>query len=487
MTQTPTSHSGAQTDLLSDMAPGFLRAPPSDRRLQVQVVEGPDRALVREVTSAHFTVGTSRTNELVLADSTVSRQHLRIDCSAGILVRDLDSRNGTYLGELQIREALVPLGARLRLGRTVLCFRDLAAETEESMRPIPELPSLVGRSHAMRAVARSIRKLAQSSAAVLLQGETGTGKELVARAIHELGPRSSGPFVVVDSGALSPTLMASQLFGHERGAFAGADSRREGAFELARGGTLFLDEIGDLPPAIQPALLGVLERKTFRRLGGREDLHADVRVISATHRDLRPGDRVDSARLSRAESSREGPGTDSGFPGDTVETFRDDLFFRLAVVSVTLPPLRERLEDLDPLVEHFARELAGPDVPPFSESLMVALRSHQWKGNVRELRNVVENVLTMGSANLGPVPAAGRAALSPSPSPTDTVLPYRVARSEAVAAFEHHYIGNLIKLSKGNASQAARVAGMDRPYLLALLRKHGLRGPRPADRDGGSA
>jgi len=441
------------------MAPGFLQARTSDRRIQVQVVEGPDRALAREVTSAHFTVGTSHKNELVLADPTVSRQHLHVDCSNGILVRDLDSRNGTYLGDLQIREALVPLGARLRLGRTVLCFRDAAAETEESTRPIAEIPSLIGRSHAMRAIARSIRKLAQSSAAVLLQGETGTGKELVARAIHELGPRASGPFVAVDSGALSPTLMASQLFGHEPGAFAGADSRREGAFELARGGTLFLDEIGDLPPAIQPALLGVLERKTFRRLGGRENLHADVRVISATHRELR-----------------------SGSPDDT---FREDLYFRLAVVNVTLPPLRERLEDLDPLVEHFAREIAGPDVPPFSESLMVALRSHQWKGNVRELRNVVENVLTMGSANLGPVPSAGRTAMLP--SPTDTVLPYRVARSEAVAAFEHHYIGNLIKLSKGNASQAARVAGMDRPYLLALLRKHGLRGPRPAERDDGSA
>ena len=454
MTQTPTSHSGAETDLLSDMDSSFLRGErASDRRLQVQIVEGPDRALVREVTSTHFTVGTSRKNELVLADPTVSRHHLRVDCSNGILVQDLDSRNGTYLGELQIREALVPLGARLRLGRTVLCFRDAAGETEESIRPIAEIPSLIGRSHAMQAVARSIRKLAQSGAAVLLQGETGTGKELVARAIHELGPRASGPFVAIDSGALSPTLMASQLFGHERGSFTGADTRREGAFELARGGTLFLDEIGDLPPAIQPALLGVLERKTFRRLGGRENIPADVRVISATHRDLRSG--------------------------SADETFRSDLYFRLAVVNLHLPPLRERVEDLDPLVAHFIREIAGPGAPPFSESLMVALRSHRWKGNVRELRNVVENVLTMGSANLRPVPASARAAVPP--PGTDGVLPYRVARSEAVAAFEHHYIGNLIKLSKGNASQAARVAGMDRPYLLALLRKHGLRGPRPTE------
>jgi len=452
MTQTPTSHSGAQTDLLSEMASPFLRrsGQARERRLQVQVVEGPDRALVREMTGARFTVGTSRRNELVLADPTVSRHHLSVDCTDGILVRDLDSRNGTYLGDLQIREALLPAGARLRLGRTVLCFRDAAGESEESVRPIPELPSLIGRSHAMQALARSIRKLAQSDVAVLLEGETGTGKELVARAIHALGPRASGPFVAIDSAALSPAAAAAQLFGRERETADGADAPPVAAFERARGGTLFLDGIGDLPPAVQPTLLGVLERKTFRRLGGREDIATDVRVIAATHRDLRPaaaGDR-----------------------------FRPDLYFRLAVVSLYLPPLRERLEDLDPLVTHFIRDLAGPDAPPLSESLMVALRSHYWSGNVRELRNVIENVLTMGSANLRPLPHAGVF----SRPPTDAVLPYRVARSEAVAAFEHHYIGNLIRLSNGNASQAARVAGMDRPYLLALLRKHGLRSPRTA-------
>src|SRR3569833_179504 len=169
MTQTPTSHSGAETDLLSDMESSYLRGErASDRRLQVQIEEGPDRALVREVTSAHIAVGTSRKNELALADPTVSRHHLRGDSSNGILVQDLDSRNGTYLGELQIREALVPLGARLRLGRTVLCFRDAAGEPAESSPPLPEFPALIGRGHAMQAVARAIRKLARSGAAVLL-------------------------------------------------------------------------------------------------------------------------------------------------------------------------------------------------------------------------------------------------------------------------------------------------------------------------------
>lgn len=473
MTHTPTSHSGAETDLLSELEPALWRGRPPGHRsgwplqVQVQVIDGPDRALVQQVTGSQFTVGTSRRNELVLADPTVSRQHLRVDCSDGILVQDLDSRNGTYLGDLQIREALVPLGARLRLGRTVLCFREAAAEPAESSPPLPEFPALIGRGHAMQAVARAIRKLARSGAAVLLQGETGTGKELVARAIHQLGPRAGGPFIVVEPGALSPALMASRLFGHEPGAFTGADSPREGAFEQARGGTLFLDAVGDLPPALQPALLGVLERKTFRRLGGREDLHADVRVISATHRELRPG--------------------------TADEAFRADLYFRLAVVSLHLPPLRERMEDLDPLVAHFAREVAGADAPPLSASLMAALRSHAWEGNVRELRNFVENVLTIGSADLGPNPGgndrstSARGQTGPAASPSGTVLPYRVARSEAVAAFEHQYVGNLIRLSRGNASQAARVAGMDRPYLLALLRKHGLRGARPGDRGEGSS
>jgi DNA-binding NtrC family response regulator len=445
--------SDQETDLVSEINPGLLRPKTGTPRIQVQVVDGPDRALVQDVTSPRFSIGSSRQNEIVLGDPTVSRQHLRVDCSAGILVRDLESRNGTFLGDLQIREALVPLGARLRLGRTMLCFHDNRYDTPSAGQPISEVPGLIGRSHAMLTIAQSIRKIARSSASVLLQGETGTGKELVARAIHELGPRATGPFIAVDSGVLSTTLMASQLFGHERGAFTGADARREGAFELAQGGTLFLDEIGDLPPAIQPALLGVLERKTFRRLGGRENIHADVRILSATHRDL------------RAEAAE--------------ETFRSDLYFRLAVVNLHLPPLRDRIEDLDLLVTHFIREIAGPMAPPFSDSLMLALRSHRWSGNIRELRNVVENVLTMGSANLGPVRVAEGAAAPPDAS----VLPYRVARSEAVSAFEHHYIGNLIKLSNGNASKAARVAGMDRPYLLALLRKHGLRGLRSPDRD----
>ena len=226
----------------------------------------------------------------------------------------------------------------------------------------------------MQEIGRTVERLAQSNVSVLIQGETGTGKELVARAIHDLSARAKRPFIVVDPGALPATLIASQLFGHERGAFTGAEKRQEGAFELAHGGSIFLDEIGELPLAVQPALLGVLERRSFRRLGGKEDIQVDVRVISATHRDL------------RAEANQ--------------GTFRADLYFRLAVARIEIPPLRERPEDIDPLVAHFAAEITGAPGFLFSEATMSALRGHRWSGNVRELRNVVESALAMGSINL---------------------------------------------------------------------------------------
>jgi DNA-binding NtrC family response regulator len=306
------------------------------------------------------------------------------------------------------------------------------------------IPGLVALSPTMRNIVRTAKRLAGTQSAVLLRGETGTGKELIARAIHDLSPRANRPFVVVDSGALSPTLLSAQLFGHERGAFTGAEARHQGAFELARDGTLFLDEIGDLPLAMQPALLGVLERRSFRRLGGREDLRIDVRVISATNRDL-------EAAVAHGE-------------------FRADLYFRLAAARIDLPPLRDRPEDIGPLVKHFAGPLPDPARNPFSEHVLAALRAQRWPGNIRELRNVVENILTFG----GPVPESQRLPTSPDQPPAAAV-PYREARRLAIEQFERRYVSDLIKATGGNASAAARLAGMDRPYLLTLLRKHGLR------------
>jgi DNA-binding NtrC family response regulator len=415
------------------------------RSLRVVLVEGPDRDHTIEHIGERMAIGTSSDNELVLTDPTVSRYHLELRCEDGVLVKDLGSRNGTFAGEVRIHEAVVPIGTRLKLGRTVIALTEAGVEPPPTPVTAPDIPGLVAASSAMQEIGRAVERLASSNVSVLVQGETGTGKELVARAIHEAGPRAKGPFIVVDAGALPATLIASQLFGHERGAFTGADRRQEGAFELAHGGSIFLDEIGELPLAIQPALLGVLERRSFRRLGGKEDIQVDVRVISATHRDL------------RAEANQ--------------GTFRADLYFRLAVARIEIPPLRERPEDIDPLVEHFARDITGARGFLFSEATMSALRAHRWSGNVRELRNVVESALAMGTISLD-----GLAQRPPDAGDlVGGVTQYRAARAAALASFERRYLCHLIETTGGNASAAARAANMDRPYLLSLLRRHGLR------------
>jgi DNA-binding NtrC family response regulator len=420
------------------------RVHPTVRRLRVRIAEGPDRERVLEHYGERVGVGTSPANELTLTDPTVSHYHLELRCEDGVLVKDLGSRNGTFVGDVRINEAVVPIGTRIRVGRTVLVLLDATIAPPDTPLPPPDVPGVVAASPTMQEIGRTVERLAPSNVSVLIQGETGTGKELVARAIHDLSPRAKRPFIVVDPGALPATLIASQLFGHERGAFTGAEKRQEGAFELAHGGSIFLDEIGELPLAVQPALLGVLERRSFRRLGGKEDIQVDVRVISATNRDL------------RAEANQ--------------GTFRADLYFRLAVARIEIPPLRERPEDIDPLVAHFAAEITGAPGFLFSEATMSALRAHRWSGNVRELRNVVESALAMGSINLNglaqPAPPATNAAAIPQ---------YRAARAEALAAFERSYLRRLIETAGGNASAAARTANMDRPYLLSLLRRHGLR------------
>jgi transcriptional regulator with AAA-type ATPase domain len=422
----------------------------------IEVIDGVDRDVRCDVSSAELTVGNSLESDLVLTDPSVSAHHLWLRAvEGGVLVRDLDSASGTYLGGVRIREAIVPLGARLRIGDTVLRLVDRGpAVTALPSGPMP-VPGLVGVSSAMFQVCRAVQRLAQSDVSVLVQGETGTGKELVSRALHDLGPRAGRPYVIVDVGALAPTLVASQLFGHERGAFTGAEARHIGAFEQANGGSILLDEIGELPASVQPALLGVLERRTFRRLGGKEEIRVDVRVIAATHRDLR-------AEVRRG-------------------TFRDDLYFRMAAARIHIPPLRERPEDIVPLVEHFARQIAGDEGVAAAGPLLATLGFQPWPGNVRQLRNVVEGALTAGAS------ALDGAALG-DPSPSEAVLPYRTARDAALGAFERAYLSSLMESAGGNAAAAARLARMDRSYLLSLLRKQQLRGPaQPRGAVGGYA
>ena len=302
----------------------------------------------------------------------------------------------------------------------------------------------------MRRIMATLRRVAPTPVPVLVTGESGTGKELVARAVHELSDRHDKPFVVVDCGALTPTLVASSLFGHERGAFTGADRRHVGAFERADGGTVFLDEIGELPRELQPQLLGVLERKSFLRLGGTSETEVDVRVVSATNREVRTE-------------------VNTG-------AFREDLYYRLAVVNLELPPLRARISDLPLLLEHFLRETgsAEPLETVFPEAALQRLRQYPWPGNVRELRNHVEAMVAMGEAPL-PVPATLAPPDDFSSPESFASLRYTEARALVLDSFELRYLKQLLEAAKGNVSLAARTASMDRSYLIKLLQKHSLR------------
>ena len=324
---------------------------------------------------------------------------------------------------------------------------------------------MVGRSTAMQTVFDVLGKASSSEATILLEGETGTGKEVSAEAIHRGSPRRDKPFLVVDCGAMPPNLLESELFGHERGAFTGAVSSRQGVFEAAAGGTVFLDEIGELSIDLQPKLLRVLERREVRRVGTNNHVPVNVRLIAATNRSLR--EQVGAHK------------------------FRSDLYYRLAVVEVKLPPLRERLSDLPALVEHIVRNL-GPSVS--DESLVLvrepaflgALAEHTWPGNIRELRNYLERCLALH--DFAPPRSAGGSAPVPGPeSAVNIGQPLREAREAWVSSFERRYLEELLKQHENRVSAAARAAGVDRIYFYRLLWKHGLRQREPSLRESDDA
>jgi transcriptional regulator with GAF, ATPase, and Fis domain len=423
------------------------------RRCKLVVLSGPERGAEHVVSADVIRVGKAPENDLVVSDETVSRVHFEIVRDAkGYLVRDLKSTNGTFLDGAEIKEAYIRAGSIIAAGAAELKFTPFEERIEILPSEKEQLGPMVGRSRQVREIFGLIERIAPTDATVLIEGETGTGKDMIARTLHQLSRRAAGPFIVVDCGAVAGTLIESELFGHEKGAFTGAATTRQGAFELADQGTVFLDELGELSLDLQPKLLRVLEQRELRRVGGSKTLKIDLRVIAATRKDLR----------SEVEKGK----------------FREDLYFRLNVVPIVSPPLRERREDIPLLVEQFVRSLGGPDAA-LAEGTLDALVAHDWPGNVRELRNVIERAIALGAdpgalvAPLGDRPLVGRSEssveLSFSPG-----LSFRDQKERWTEQFERRYVTWLLKRADGNISKAARDADMDRKYLHKLLKKYGV-------------
>ena len=438
----------------ADGLPGGLRI----RRCRLTVVAGPDAGLARDFEANVIRVGARRGADLTLTDGKVSRTHFEIRLDAqGYRVRDLESTNGTYVGGLRVNDVYVAPGASIYAGDTRLRFDPLDDSVEVALSSADRFGDMVGRSVVMRELFARLAAVAPTDATVLVTGETGTGKELVAEALHEHSPRRSGPFVVLDCGAIPANLMESEAFGHERGAFTGATSAHAGAFERADGGTLFLDEIGELPLEMQPKLLRALERKEFRRVGGQKMLSANIRVVAATNRDL----------LVEVNKGR----------------FREDLYYRLAVAHLAVPPLRERREDVPLLVEHILAGLPeGRERGPRAETVEL-MKRHDWPGNVRELRNVLERAVLFQQ----PVGAAAPSVIAPAPPvnggttgapelrvSVDPSVPFKVAKQDMIDEFERRYVRALLDAHGGNISAAARAAGIDRMSIHKILNRLGM-------------
>jgi transcriptional regulator with GAF, ATPase, and Fis domain len=405
-------------------------------------------------------LGSHESADIVIRDPHVSRLHARVDVEDDAYVlRDLGSTNGTRVGGVRIREACLEDGTVFQLGSARLRFRLLDRAFEIALAAGDGFEGLIGQSVAMRELFAMCERVAPTEAPVILEGETGTGKELVARALHARSRRRERPLVVLDCTALPPPLVESELFGHEKGAFTGASQTRQGIFERADGGTVFLDELGELPVELQPKLLRCLETGELTRVGGERPIRVDVRLIAATHRDLQR--MVADGR------------------------FRADLYYRLAVIRMTVPPLRERRDDIPLLAAHFARAAladAGPlAMPPEQlEALFGELTCHDWPGNVRELRNVVERAVILADPSLlrAEATAGGEAAAAEIQRTIDLAVHRRHTLRAARAEWEREYLARLIRDTGGDLDEAARIAQVHRKSLERLLRRYKLRAQR---------
>ncbi|HEX6534914.1 MAG TPA: sigma-54 dependent transcriptional regulator [Gemmatimonadaceae bacterium] len=329
--------------------------------------------------------------------------------------------------------------------------RQLARENtllQTRLSRVDEMPPIVTQYAPMQAVLALVERVARSDSTVLISGESGTGKELVARLLHRLSHRAAGPLVDINCAAIPDALLESELFGHERGAFPGAATRKLGLFELASGGTIFMDEVGALDPRVQGKLLRALELGTFYRVGGTQKVHSDIRVVAASNQDL-------------AQRVADG-------------TFRSDLYYRINTISITLPPLRERAVDIPLLAQHFLELFGGPTPPSLAPDALAALRAYRWPGNVRELRNVIERaVLLAGDA---PIKAADLPLAAPSAVGGEAaVLP-----GEALVPLElveRQHIESVLRHVHWHQGRAAEILGISPKTLYRKIREYGFRRP----------
>jgi transcriptional regulator with PAS, ATPase and Fis domain len=400
-------------------------------------------------------VGTSPDADLVVTDPRVSRRHCELLIGeSGLVIRDLGSKNGVFVGGTRIIAAYIVPGDRVRIGDTQLQVRPAGEPRKVPLATVPAFGKCLGRSVIMRALFARLQVAAKTSEPILLLGESGTGKDLLAHGIHEASGRADRPFVVFDASAVAPNLIEAELFGAVRGAYTGATTDRTGVLAHAEDGTLFLDEIGELPLDLQPKLLRVLESKEIRPVGSNKVVPFRARVIAATHRDIR-------TLSARGE-------------------FRSDLYYRLAVLEIRVPPLRERRDDIDLLVASFLGEVIPPrsvdDVPA---PMLAMLRAHDWPGNVRELRNAVarlavfpdqvHELLDRGASGSSP-----RGPTNPEPLGPLLGLPLREAREQIVARFEEAYVKAKLAAAGGNIARAGVAMGVSRQFAHRLVERLGL-------------
>ena len=423
-------------------------------RIRVAVTRGPNVGLAVEGAGRTLLIGTAEECDIKLTDDTVSRRHCEIELTeTGFRLRDSGSTNGVRSAGMRLFDMLGTGPLELSIGETTLTVTPLG-QTEDRARVMEDrFHGLLGGSRKMRELFARLEQLANSNLSVLIEGETGSGKDVVAEALHRASPREKAPFVVFDCSAVAPNLVESELFGHERGAFTGAVASRAGVFEEADGGTLFLDEIGELPKELQPKLLRALEKREVRRVGGRATLNVDVRVLAATNRSL--GAEVRAGN------------------------FREDLFYRIAGEHVSVPALRERRDDIPLLVEHFLR-LDAPrmNLEQIPQQVWDMFYAHRWPGNVRELRNAVQRLVIAPERALQHVvpdaetDVSGQAADS---GQADAIEPLRIARGNAVDAFERAYLQALLRRTQGNVMRAAAIAEVSRTAIQKLMAKHDIK------------